>query len=550
MKKTTGGGCSYWVWVTAFVWCLLPRAALAQSLQYSAIDRATVRVLALGPVDLQEIEIGERKFRLASPIGGHGSGFVAGKDGLIVTAAHVVADARAVAVHAPGVLGPLAARVVAIDETRDVALLRVAHTFDAPAAIAPAGENLAIRQTVFAIGYPVDVTRADPQSSRGSVSGLLPDGRLQLDISVNPGNSGGPVVDEKDRVFGIVSARGNVSKGIVGLGVAVPIDAFRAQLQTEAEKHVEAAPDRAQMADLVSVVAHDGAAMMRGSLDDNSELRSSAEREVRRLLETMPDSADATLVGSAFFWNRHVADQARDNKSSEALAEAERLARRAAELEPALKTKSAFVKFMLGSDKEAVISSDGGKIGGSGHTVHFQNRQKDTSLFVKKGEATATSGLRSITINAYEKLCDLPCDVKLPSGNYLFAIKQGSRDLVPVSGVVNLSGPATLETEYRSNSGVRGAGVAVLVISAAVSVGLILTNKGTECPTNSYGVSTNCTNDDSGLIWGGIVGGVGGLLGAVLISRPDTAVVGPHVFPNTPRTAGLALRDIGLRLKF
>jgi hypothetical protein len=562
MKANGSGGKALWIWLVA-VLVGVPRWSRAQELQYAAIDRATVRVLALGLVDLAEVDVRGHKLKLASPIGGHGSGVIVSKDGLLVTAAHVVAGARAVAVHAPGVLGPLEARVVLLDETRDVALLRVNHSFESVAALGPAGETLAVRQTVFAIGYPLDVTRSDPQSSRGSVSGLLPDGRLQLDISVNPGNSGGPVVDEKDRVFAIVSARGNIKQGIVGLGVAIPLDAFRAALDAELQKGPgSSAAPAGHMADLVSVVAHEGAAMMQGSIDDNEEPAARAEREARRLLGALPDSADAQLLGAAFFWNRHAVGEAAGHAMRDALSEAERLVKRAVELEPSLKAKSKFVQFMSGPGKDhvEVTSTEAAAPIASGHAIRFSTSQKGTALYVKSGEVslTATAGLQPMTFKAseYQKLCDLPCDIKLPSGRYDFAVGQSGVTGVLPAPPVQITGPTTLQTEYHSNQQLRSGGAAALVVGLAAGGGLTLAGLRSNCHSD-YGVEA-CDGDSTLTIGGVVVTLAGSLAGLVLMSQRDTASVGPqqsqqvdrpvHVTPFVSSSNAGRVAPVGLAL--
>jgi len=455
----------------------------------------------------------------------------------------------------------LEARVVLLDETRDVALLRVAHSFESVAALGPAGETLAVRQTVFAIGYPLDVTRSDPQSSRGSVSGLLPDGRLQLDISVNPGNSGGPVVDEKDRVFGIVSARGNLKQGIVGLGVAIPLDAFRAALDAEIQKGSgSAAAPSGHMADLVSVVAHEGVSMMQGSIDDNDEQAARAEREVRRLLGALPDAADAQLLGAAFFWNRHAVAQAAGKSTSEALSEAKRLVKRAVELEPSLK-RSRFVQFMSGPEKDhAEVAKSEVRSTAAGHLIHFSTSQKGTALYVKSGEAslTATSGLQRVTFKAseYQKVCDLPCDSNLPSGQYNFAIAKSGVTGLAAAPAVQITGPTRLEAEYHSNQQARSGGAAALVVGLAGGGGLALAGLRSNCHS-SYGIET-CDGDSGLMAAGAAVLVTGTIVGLALMNQRDTASVGSprppkddhpvHVTPLFSTSSARHVAPVGLAL--
>src|SRR5262249_53314500 len=78
--------------------------------------------------------------------------------------------------------------------------------------------------TVYVVGYPLDASRTRPQSQQGIVSGALPDGSLQLGVALNPGNSGGPVVDDKERFLGIAVARADPRAGAQGIGVAIPAE--------------------------------------------------------------------------------------------------------------------------------------------------------------------------------------------------------------------------------------------------------------------------------------------------------------------------------------
>jgi putative serine protease PepD len=163
------------------------------------------------------------------------------KDGLIVTNAHVVDNATSITVQLSGGTAQTA-RLVGKDDSTDVALLR----------IDPAGRTLKpltfadsstvqVGDAAYAIGNPygldhtlttgvVSATRRRIDAPNGfSISGVI-----QTDAALNPGNSGGPLLDDQGRVIGINSQietgsgqGGSSSGGNVGIGFAVPSNTVR-----------------------------------------------------------------------------------------------------------------------------------------------------------------------------------------------------------------------------------------------------------------------------------------------------------------------------------
>ena len=172
-----------------------------------------------------------------------GSGFVVSTDGYILTNAHVVSEngqrASSVAVVFKTPTGSTAdnkrvtATIVGLDETSDVALLKV-NPQQAPA-LDPLtlGDSSAVQvgENVVAIGNPlgydfsvtsgiVSATNRNLQSPNGAV---IPNG-IQTDAAINSGNSGGPLIDSSGRVIGINEQIASQSGGNQGLGFAVPIN--------------------------------------------------------------------------------------------------------------------------------------------------------------------------------------------------------------------------------------------------------------------------------------------------------------------------------------
>ena len=172
--------------------------------------------------------------QIKTPFGG-GSGFIFdGDNGLVLTNAHVVGDFNSVTafVQNIGVLDRvgLTADVVGKNEKADLAVLRLVgeggfHQLD----LGHSGEVF-LGQEVIVVGYPLATLLDDEVSiSRGVVSSnrLIEGVRyIQTDASVNPGNSGGPLIDSKGNVIGIMTARIDLSEfgiRVEGIGLAVNV---------------------------------------------------------------------------------------------------------------------------------------------------------------------------------------------------------------------------------------------------------------------------------------------------------------------------------------
>jgi putative serine protease PepD len=163
-----------------------------------------------------------------------GTGVIANGEGAILTALHVVSGGGSIRVRfADGT--PSAAALVASDPAIDIAVLSVDTLPElvVPAVLGNSG-RLAIGDDVVAIGNQLGLTSS---ATAGVVSGLERSARgengtglsglIQFDAAVNPGSSGGPLVNTRGETIGIVVALANPTTAdtFIGIGFAVPIGA-------------------------------------------------------------------------------------------------------------------------------------------------------------------------------------------------------------------------------------------------------------------------------------------------------------------------------------
>lgn len=149
---------------------------------------------------------------------GLGTGFVVGADGLIATNLHVIGEARPISVQTQDGRRHEVTAVHASDRAADLALLRIAAEGLTPLELADS-DALKQGQPVVAIGNPHGLTHS---VVTGVVSGEREiDGRkmIQLAIPIEPGNSGGPLMDLEGRVHGLLTMKSSVT---ANLGFAVP----------------------------------------------------------------------------------------------------------------------------------------------------------------------------------------------------------------------------------------------------------------------------------------------------------------------------------------
>ena len=138
-----------------------------------------------------------------------GSGAIVSSQGHVLTAAHVVAGANSIKVVTSQ--GVVSATVLSRDEANDIAVLKIAGGPYVPLAIAPS-HGVRLGQEVATIGFPnVEIQGFSPKVTRGEISslnGVADDPRdWQISVPVQPGNSGGPLLDESGNLIGVVESK-------------------------------------------------------------------------------------------------------------------------------------------------------------------------------------------------------------------------------------------------------------------------------------------------------------------------------------------------------
>jgi S1-C subfamily serine protease len=152
-----------------------------------------------------------------------GTGFFVTTDGAMITNAHVIENCETIQVTpAEGPTG--SARIVARDVRNDLALLGTGLSVKKVAAFRP---SIRLGEEVEAFGYPLaDVLAKSGNFTLGNVSALVGIGEdsryLQISAPVQPGNSGGPLLDQNGNVVGVVSAKLNALKMMLATNGDIP----------------------------------------------------------------------------------------------------------------------------------------------------------------------------------------------------------------------------------------------------------------------------------------------------------------------------------------
>ena len=155
---------------------------------------------------------------------GVGSGFILSQDGYVMTNAHVIDDADNIYVTLTD-KREFKAKLIGADERTDVAVVKISAA-NLPTVTVGDSNKVRVGEWVVAIGSPFgldNTVTAGIVSAKGRETGdYLP--FIQTDVAVNPGNSGGPLINMQGEVIGINSQIYSRTGGFMGISFAIPID--------------------------------------------------------------------------------------------------------------------------------------------------------------------------------------------------------------------------------------------------------------------------------------------------------------------------------------
>jgi serine protease Do len=192
------------------------------------------------------------------PFRGLGSGFIISSDGLVLTNAHVVREAKEVMVKLSD-RREYKAKVLGADPATDIAVLRI-DAKNLPTVRLGDPTKLEVGDPVLAIGSPFGFEQTATQGIVSAKGRSLPGDAfvpfIQTDAAVNPGNSGGPLFNGSGEVVGINAQIYSQSGGYQGLAFAIPINvALKVKEQIVATGHAQHARMGVTIQDLNQTLA-------------------------------------------------------------------------------------------------------------------------------------------------------------------------------------------------------------------------------------------------------------------------------------------------------
>jgi len=207
--------------------------SLAKNLQPAVVNVSAMLTpkgkAAPGGPGGQRPGFGGEFFGMPSPDGperSQGSGFIIEPDGVILTNAHVIEGAKKVIVRLVD-KSEFEANVIGTDPPTDIALLKISAKEPLPTLAMGDSDHLQVGEWIMAVGNPFGLDSSVSSgivSAKGRHLGQAYDRLIQTDASLNPGSSGGPLVNLNGRVVGISKAIVSQGGGNIGISFATPIN--------------------------------------------------------------------------------------------------------------------------------------------------------------------------------------------------------------------------------------------------------------------------------------------------------------------------------------
>ena len=222
---------------------------------------------------------------------GSGTGFIVNESGLVVTNKHVVQGSAQVSLRlATG--GQFRGRVIRQHPSLDLAYIEIDATrFFTPIAIGDSDE-IRVGEAVIAIGFPLGRTLGmEPTVSVGIVSAKRND-RLQTDAALNPGNSGGPLLNVFGQSIGVVTSRLDSTgsgRAVAGIAFAIPINEVKSGMARQVSPSGQAMPTPTSTP-LPAIGPTPDIAATRAAIETADAYRRQAEQATRTAIEAQQEA--------------------------------------------------------------------------------------------------------------------------------------------------------------------------------------------------------------------------------------------------------------------
>lgn len=159
-----------------------------------------------------------------------GTGCIIDKSGIILTSAHVLEEGNDILVTTSNGEDYKAKVIKKLGENKDIALLKITVPHDLSTVKMGDSEKIKVGEKVFAIGNPFGFRGTFTQGIISRIDYVK--NRIQTDAAINPGSSGGPLLNAKGEIIGINQAIYNPDNNIsnIGIGFATPVNLVRKYL--------------------------------------------------------------------------------------------------------------------------------------------------------------------------------------------------------------------------------------------------------------------------------------------------------------------------------